>query len=84
MSLLAFHRILIGVAVLFCFGYGIWEIAAPGRPAGAGSPVVGALFLVFAAAFGAYFVRMARVIRLGGSGGGDEETDRSPVGLGPR
>ena len=37
MSLLTFHRFLIATAIVFCFGYGIWELMTwwVGRASGA-------------------------------------------------
>ena len=40
MSLIPFHRGLITAAIVFCFGYGVWEILAYTRSESTGLPVI--------------------------------------------
>lgn len=58
MSIIGFHRGLISAAVLFCLGYGLWELVG----AGTGSSVVGATFLLLAAGLGYYLLRLNRFL----------------------
>ncbi len=61
MSLIGFHRGLIAAAVLFCFGYGLWELAGAGR-AGGGSTVVGGVFLLLGVGLAYYLARLNRFL----------------------
>lgn len=61
MSLIGFHRGLIAAAVLFCLGYGLWELAGAGR-AGGGSPVVGGVFLLLGVGLAYYLARLNRFL----------------------
>lgn len=57
MSLVGFHRVLIGTAVLFCAFFGVWEAMAYGRE--------GAILdLVLAIAFGLGAVGLATYLAL--------------------
>lgn len=62
MSLISFHRILIVVAILFCAGYGGWELLAFTRGGGNGSLVISGVFFVFAAALSFYLWRLKRIL----------------------
>lgn len=62
MSLINFHRVLIVVAILFCAGYGGWELLAFTRGGGNGSLVISGVFFVFAAALSFYLWRLKRIL----------------------
>ncbi len=62
MSLISFHRILIVVAILFCAGYGGWELLAFTRGGGNGSLVISGVFFVFTAALSFYLWRLKRIL----------------------
>ena len=49
MSLISFHRVLIVAAILFCGGYGAYELLAFTRGGGNGPLVISGVFFVFAA-----------------------------------
>lgn len=46
MSLIAFHRVLIGFGILFCLGYSAWELMTWWLSGSAGALAMGLLFLV--------------------------------------
>ncbi len=56
MSLLNFHRFLIGAAIIFCGGYSVWEMLAANR--GEGSLVVGAVFVVLTLGLSVYLLKL--------------------------
>lgn len=58
MSLINFHRILIAVAILFCAGYGAYELPAFAKGEGEGSLVISGVFFVFAAGLSYYLWRL--------------------------
>jgi hypothetical protein len=62
MSLLTFHRGLISVAVVFCVGYGLWELARFMGPGGDGHLLVGALFLFLGIGLAWYLARLNRIL----------------------
>jgi len=62
MSLISFHRVLIVVAILFCAGYGGWELLAFTRGGGNGSLVISGVFFVFTAALSFYLWRLKRIL----------------------
>lgn len=62
MSLVAFHKLLIGSAVLFCAGFGLWQAVAYLQGAGGVSLAVAAAFLVAALALGYYLARLDRFL----------------------
>ncbi len=59
MNLIHFHRLLIGTGVVFCLGYGTWEIARSFR-VGGGPPslIVGAVFLLLGILLLVYLLRL--------------------------
>ena len=60
MSLVSFHRFLIVTAIVFCLGYGAWELnAAADR---AGGFVQGTVFIVLGVALAAYLRHLARFL----------------------
>ncbi len=62
MSLIHFHRFLIGTAILFCGGYAAREFAAAFRGAGMGAFVLGAVFAVLGAGLLVYLVHLRRFL----------------------
>ena len=62
MSLIPFHRGLISAAIVFCFGYGAWEIAARARSGGAGLPVISIVFVVLGFVLIYYLARLNRFL----------------------
>ena len=58
LSLISFHRILIAVAILFCAGYGLYELSAFAKGAGNGSLAISGLFFVFTAGLTYYLRRL--------------------------
>ena len=61
-SLIAFHRCLIAAAILFCAGYGGYEVVRFVWVSGAGSLVLGAVFFVLAAGLSYYLWRLNRFL----------------------
>lgn len=65
MSLVSFHRFLIATAILFCLGFGAWEVRAyVVGGAGAGALALGALFGLLGAALGLYLLRLRSFLKL--------------------
>jgi len=58
MSLIAFHRALIAAAIVFCLGYGSWELFRTGPQGAAGSAVVGTVFIALGLGLGYYLLRL--------------------------
>jgi hypothetical protein len=56
MSLINFHRILIAVAILFCAGYGVYELLEFTENGERGSLLISGFFLVVTAGL-AYYLR---------------------------
>lgn len=63
MHLVWFHRVLIGVAILFLAGYGVRELVAY-RAGEAGALWTGLVALALALVFTIYLVRLRRILRL--------------------
>ena len=61
-SLVAFHRLLITAAILFCAGYGGYELVRFTRVSGSGSLLLGAVFLILAAGLSYYLWRLNRIL----------------------
>ena len=60
MSLVHFHRFLIATAIVFCLGYGAWELnTAADR---AGSFVQGTIFIVLGLALTVYLRHLRRFL----------------------
>jgi hypothetical protein len=62
MSLIPFHRGLIAAAIVFCFGYGVWEIVSFTRGGGALSLVMGVVFVALSAVLGYYLARLTHFL----------------------
>lgn len=65
MSLVGFHKVLIGTAVLFCVLFGGWQVVAHLEGAGLTSLLVGAAFLAAGGGLGFYLVRIDRFLGRG-------------------
>ena len=59
MSLVSFHRFLIATAIVFCLGYGAWELNAADR---AGGFVQGTVFIVLGLALVVYLRHLGRFL----------------------
>ena len=64
MSLINFHRILIAVAILFCAGYGGYELVAFNRSGETGSLFLAGFFLAATAGFAYYLWHLKRILRV--------------------
>ncbi len=62
MSLINFHRVLIVAAILFCAGYGAYELMAFTGVGGNGSRVLSAFFFVCAAGLSYYLWRLKDIL----------------------
>lgn len=62
MSLVGFHRFLIVTAILFCVGFGVWELNAATEGDGAQEAVVGSVFLVLGVGLVVYLRRLTRFL----------------------
>jgi hypothetical protein len=61
-SIISFHRILIAAAILFCAGYGGYELVGFSRESGTGALVLGGVFLILAAGLSYYLWRLNRFL----------------------
>ena len=62
MSLISFHRFLIATAIVFCFGFAIWELMiwlASGEP---GALTLGGTFIALGGVLTFYLVRLRRFL----------------------
>ena len=62
MSLVAFHRVIITAAILFCAGFGAYELVAFSRAGGNEALVLGGVFLILAAGLSYYLWRLNRFL----------------------
>lgn len=62
MSLVAFHRALIAAAIVFCFGYGVWELLAYRREGSGGSLVIAVVFGLLGVGLVVYLMRLNRFL----------------------
>ncbi|MQA92564.1 MAG: hypothetical protein GEU90_20470 [Gemmatimonas sp.] len=62
MSLIGFHRILIGTAILFCAGYALWEFAAFLRSGETASLLIALVFAALAGLLTFYLRHLARFL----------------------
>ncbi len=64
LSLISFHRVLIAAAILFCAGYGVYELFASTGDGGNGSLLISisGLFFVFAAGLTYYLWHLKRFL----------------------
>lgn len=64
MSLIAFHRFLIGAGIVFCFGYAIWEARAWAATGDAGALIIAMGFALLGAGLVVYLRRLGRILHL--------------------
>lgn len=78
MSLLSFHRALITVAIVFCVGYGVWEITRHFGSPGDGSFLVGSIFVGLGGGLAWYLSRLDRILGYppADQGGSDQGASR--------
>ena len=62
MSLINFHRVLIVAAILFCAGYGAYELSGIASEAGRGSVVISGFFFVCAVGLSYYLWRLKQIL----------------------
>ena len=62
LSLISFHRILIAVAILFCAGYGVYELSAFARSGETGSLFISGFFFVVTAGLAYYLWHLKRFL----------------------
>lgn len=73
MSLIAFHRFLIAVGILFCFGFAGWELVLWWVTRAWGSFVLAAVFVTFGALLSYYLSRLSRFLGYEGKDSGKVE-----------
>ncbi|MEX2572179.1 MAG: hypothetical protein WD737_12840 [Gemmatimonadota bacterium] len=64
MSLISFHRFLIAVGILFCAGYGIWELVSYTGSREASSLLIALAFFAGALGLGYYLRHLTRILHL--------------------
>ncbi|MSR35451.1 MAG: hypothetical protein EXR95_02235 [Gemmatimonadetes bacterium] len=74
MSLISFHRFLIAAAIIFCFGFAIWELMTWWVGRSSGALILGLTFVGLGLLLGFYLARLRRFLGLdpakaSGSGG---------------
>lgn len=75
MSLIGFHKVLIGTAIVFCFGFAVWELVLWWVTRGPGSLILGGTFLALGALLGFYLRKLHRFL---GYPEGPEEGEEGP------
>ena len=75
MSLISFHRFLIGSAIVFCFGFAVWELMTWWVGRAPGALLLGATFVVLGAGLVVYLARLRSFL-------GVDENDQAPTGGG--
>ena len=62
MSLIAFHRFLIAVAILFCLGFGSWEFLVAREGGGLGALALALIFTLLGVGLIVYLVHLRRFL----------------------
>ena len=62
MSLIAFHRFLIAAAILFCLGFGLWELLAARDGGGVGALALALIFTLLGIGLIVYLVHLGRFL----------------------
>ena len=62
MSLIGFHRVLIGCAIAFCFGFAAWELMHFWVVGGGGTLALGLIFVAFGVLLSVYLRRLAHFV----------------------
>lgn len=77
MSLINFHRLLISAGILFCGGYGIWELVQYRQTMEAGAEtgrlLLGLTFLILAVFLAVYLARLRKFLGYDQKDDGSEE-----------
>ena len=61
MSLISFHRFLIVTAIVFCFGFALWEFSGAGS-GGFAAALLGSVFTLLGLGLTVYLRRLARFL----------------------
>jgi multisubunit Na+/H+ antiporter MnhG subunit len=64
MQLIWFHRVLIGVAIVFFGGFGLWELLAYNSNRDSTALVLGLVSILVAVALFIYLLRLKRILKL--------------------
>ena len=62
MSLIAFHRLLIAAAILFCLGFGLWELLAARDGGGVGALALALIFTLLGIGLIVYLMHLGRFL----------------------
>jgi uncharacterized BrkB/YihY/UPF0761 family membrane protein len=62
MGVISFHRFLISAAILFCLGYGVYELLRYGDGAGTGALITAVVFVTLGAGLGYYLANLSRFL----------------------
>jgi uncharacterized integral membrane protein len=62
MSLISFHRFLIATAIVFCFGFAIWELMTWWASGELGALTLGGTFIALGGVLTFYLVRLRRFL----------------------
>ncbi|HCR04340.1 MAG TPA: hypothetical protein DIU18_04065 [Gemmatimonadetes bacterium] len=62
MSLISFHRFLIATAIVFCFGFAIWELMTWWASGELGALMLGGTFIALGGVLTFYLVRLRRFL----------------------
>ena len=62
MSLISFHRFLIGSAIVFCLGFAAWELTHFFVVGGTGTLVLGLVFVVFGVLLSVYLKNLRQFL----------------------
>jgi len=62
LSLIGFHRVLIGTAVVFCFGFAAWEAVLWRGTGGTGSLLLGLTFAALGTGLALYLSRLRHYV----------------------
>lgn len=64
MSLIGFHRVLIGSAIVFCFGFAVWQFVGYTRAGGTGDLLIAIAFFAGGVLLSFYLAHLRRVLNL--------------------
>ena len=64
MQLIWFHRVLIGVAIVFFGGFGVWELVAYNSNRDSSALLLGLVSILVAIALFIYLLRLKRILKL--------------------
>ncbi|MBI4545605.1 MAG: hypothetical protein HY703_10440 [Gemmatimonadetes bacterium] len=67
-SLIPFHRVLIASAIIFCFGFGVWELFAYMREGEPAQLLFGLIAAVAGTLLALYLWKLRRILKLPGGG----------------